>query len=92
MGEQVWVQNVQSKKWNQEGHISAVRTAADGRIVSYDLTINGHPTMRHRKFLRKCLGSVQADPAGPVDDTAPQAPRRSERQRQSRQPSAQQST
>ena len=91
VGERVWVQNVQSKKWDQEGHICAIRTAADGKIVSYDLTVNGHPTMRHRKFLRKCLGSVQADPAVSIDDTAPQAPRRSERQRQSRELSAQQS-
>ena len=92
VGERVWVQNFQSKKWDQEGHICAIRTAADGKIVSYDLTVNGHPTMRHRKFLRKCLGSVQADPAVSIDDTAPQAPRRSERQRQSKQLSAQQSS
>ena len=88
VGEKVWVQDVRSRKWDQEGLITDVRTAADGRIVSYNLTINGHPTLRHRKFLRKVLGSDQAGQAAPdtqTDDPAPLAPRRSERQRQGRQ-------
>lgn len=88
-GERVWVQDIRTKKWDQEGTISAVRTAADGKIVSYDLIVNGHPTIRHRRYLRKCLGNDQAEAADLSVDTAPEAPRRSGRQ--SRQRSASQS-
>ena len=34
---------------------------ADGRIVSYDLDINGNHSTRHRKFLQKCHLPNRAD-------------------------------
>ena len=33
--------------------LTTVRTAHDGTIVSYELTIEGNNTTRHRRFLRK---------------------------------------
>lgn len=35
--------------------MTGVRTAADNRIVSYDLCINGASTTRHRRFMRKIM-------------------------------------
>ena len=63
VGEKVWVQNIRFKKWDQEANITKVRTrtAADGKIVSYDLTVNGSPAIRHRKYLRKYMVTEQAE-------------------------------
>ena len=83
VGEKVWVQNIKSKKWDQEGDITKVRTAADGKIVSYDLSVNGSPAIRHRKYLRKYMVTEQAEQTsqtGQEADSAPLAPRRSSRQ------------
>ena len=83
-GEKVWVQNIRSKKWDQEGDITKVRTAAYGIIVSYDLTVNGSPAIRHRKYLRKYLVREQAEQTsqtGQAADGSPMAPLRSSRQR-----------
>ena len=41
VGEQVLVQNIKNKKWDQKGVISEVRVAHDGRIVSYGCDVNG---------------------------------------------------
>ena len=53
MGEEVLVQNIKSKLWDQKGIISEVRLVHDGRIVSYELEVNGHNSTRHRRYLRK---------------------------------------
>ena len=47
------MQNIAAKLWDSQGEITGVRTACDGRIVSYDLLINGRHSTRHRKFLQK---------------------------------------
>ena len=44
IGENVWVQNVKTKKWDKQGTITDVRVAYDGKIVSYDLKLNGYAT------------------------------------------------
>ena len=53
VGEFVRVQNIQSKLWDTQGEITGTRVAANGRIVSCDLNINGRHSTRHRKFLQK---------------------------------------
>jgi hypothetical protein len=53
IGETVLVQDVKSKLWNKRGVITAVRTAHDGKIVSYELTVEGNNAIRPRRFLRK---------------------------------------
>ena len=53
IGEFVRMQNIQTKVWDTQGEITGTRVAANGRIVSYDLIINGRPSTRHRKFLQK---------------------------------------
>ena len=53
VGETVLVQDVKTKLWKKKGQITAVRTAHDDTIVSYELTIEGYNTTRHRRFLRK---------------------------------------
>ena len=42
VGEEVLVQNIKSKLWDQREIISEMRLAHDGRIVSYELEVNGH--------------------------------------------------
>ena len=42
VGEIVRVQDIKSKLWDTEAVITGTRVAADGRIVSYDLDINGN--------------------------------------------------
>ena len=62
IGEKVRIQNMQSKLWDTEGVITGTRIASDGRIVSYDLNINGNHSTRHRKFIQKCnLPNVRED-------------------------------
>ena len=55
------VQNVKSKKWDKEGIITEVRTAHDGKIVSYHLLINGYEAIRHRRYLRKKVDTASED-------------------------------
>ena len=79
---------MKSKKWDKEGTITNVRVAYDGKIVSYDLKLNGADAIRHRRYLRKKLDSSEHDlvaaesnsQAGLERATAEQAPRRSSRQ------------
>ena len=86
IGENVWVQDVKSKKWDKEGTITNVRVAYDGTIVSYDLKLNGADAIRHRRYLRKIVDSEDHDmvaaestQTGLERATAEQAPRRSSR-------------
>ena len=53
VGETVLVQNIKNKQWSNTGVITEVRLAHDGTIVSYGLDVQGHPTTRHRRYLRK---------------------------------------
>ena len=88
IGEIVWVQDFKSRRWDKEGTISNVRPAYDGKIVSYELILNGANAIRHRRYLRKKLESDDHDTEH--NDTASQtglertaadlAPRRSCRQ------------
>ena len=57
----VIVQDVKSKKWDKEGTITEVRTAYNGKIVSYDLLINGSQAIRHRRYLCKKVDSEHHD-------------------------------
>ena len=93
----MWVQDVKSKKWDKNGKILDVRVAYDGRIVSYDINVDGYDTIRHRRYLRKKLdfsdqimgaaeSNNQTRPESNIqadtERTAAEAgPRRSERQR-----------
>ena len=40
IGEFCRVQNIATKLWDSQGEITGIRTACDGRIVSFDLHIN----------------------------------------------------
>ena len=66
MGETVLVQDVKSKLWKKTGVINAVRTAHDGTIVSYEITISGNNTTRHRRFLRKVPTLELPESGGPI--------------------------
>jgi hypothetical protein len=87
IGENVWVQDVKSRRWDKEGTITNVRVAYDGKIVSYELMLNGANAIRHRRYLRKKLGSDDHDiepddsasQTGLERATAELAPRRSSR-------------
>ena len=85
VGETVLVQDVKTKLWKKTGTITAVRTAHDGTIVSYELTIEGNNTTRHRRFLRKVptlelpesgSTSVEVEPAERVVGGRPHRPSR----------------
>ena len=84
IGEEVWVQDLKSKKWDKEGTITDVRVAYDGKIVSYNLLINGSSAIRHRRYLRKKVDSEHHDSELDESDSQTgsepereQAPRRS---------------
>ena len=85
VGETVLVQDVKTKLWKKTGTVTAVRTAHDGTIVSYDLTIEGYDTTRHRRFLRKVptielpeSGNISVE-AEPAERAASDRPHRSSR-------------
>ena len=59
--EVVIVQDVKSKKWDKEGIITEVRTAHDGKIVSYHLLINGYEAIRHWRYLRRKVDTASED-------------------------------
>ena len=47
------LQNVATRDWDLKGTVDRVRTADDGRVVSYFiLTDKNHLTTRHRRFLK----------------------------------------
>ena len=48
------MQHPKTKMWDEEGTVQAVRTALDGRVLSYDILLpSGGVTVRHRKYMRK---------------------------------------
>ena len=52
VGQRVRLQNISTRDWELKGTIDQIRTANDGRVVSYDvLTDKGHMTTRHRRYL-----------------------------------------
>ena len=74
VGQRVTLQNPKTQIWDIGAEVTKVRTAPDGKVVSYDLTQdNGNQTTRHRVFIRNALpvnvenheGEVEAG----VDDT-----------------------
>jgi hypothetical protein len=80
IGETVWVQNVRTRKWDKQGTISAVRVAYDGKIVSYDLELNGHAAIRHRRYLRKVYPMRDAESEQSDGERSSQGPERPNRQ------------
>ena len=57
IGESVRLQDIKTKKWNMYGVVIGIRTADDGRILSYDIDIDGTTTTRHRKYMSKVPNS-----------------------------------
>ena len=56
VGELVRIQNPKNKEWDSTGVIEAIRTANDGRVLSYDINLtNEGTTVRHRIYLIKVL-------------------------------------
>ena len=53
VGENVWVQDMKTKKWDKKATVQSIRTTHDGTIVSYGLLLNGADTIRHRRYMRK---------------------------------------
>merc|ERR1712055_296242 len=53
IGQRVRLQNISTRDWELKGTIDQIRTADDGRVVSYDVfTDRNHMTTRHRRYLR----------------------------------------
>ena len=53
VGQRVRLQNIATRDWDLKGTIDRVRTADDGRVLSYDvLTDRNHMTTRHRRYLK----------------------------------------
>ena len=77
VGETVLVQNIKNKQWDNTGVITEVRLAHDGTIVSYGLDVQGHPTTRHRRYLRK---TQQTDSASMSDHELITSPEQQEEQ------------
>ena len=57
IAESVRLQNIKTKKWDMFGVVIGIRTADDGRILSYDIDIDGTTTTRHRKYMSKVTNS-----------------------------------
>ena len=56
IGQRVTLQNPKTQVWDIGAEVTKVRTAPDGKVVSYDLTQdNGNQTTRHRVFIRNAL-------------------------------------
>ena len=52
--------------------VTAVRTAHDGTIVSYELSIEGNNTTRHRRFLRKVPSGELPESVSPPIEAIPE--------------------
>ena len=53
VGQRVRLQNIATRDWDLKGTIDRVRTADDGRVLSYDVfTDRNHMTTRHRRYLK----------------------------------------
>ena len=57
IGESVRLQDIRTKCWDRVGVVTGIRVADDGRILSYDIDIDGRETTRHRKYLSKIPNS-----------------------------------
>ena len=56
VGELVRIQNPHNKEWDSTGVIESIRTANDGRVLSYNINLtNGGTTVRHRKYLMRVV-------------------------------------
>ena len=67
VGQRVRLQNIATGDWDLKGTIDRVRTADDGRVLSYDvLTDRNHMTTRHRRYLKPL--HKEHDPKANKDD------------------------
>ena len=57
IGESVRLQDIKTKRWDRHGVVTGIRVADDGRILSYDIDIDGTTTTRHRKYMSKVPNS-----------------------------------
>ena len=56
IGEMVRIQNPHNKEWDSTGVIESIRTASDGRVLSYNINLtNRGTTVRHRKYLMRVI-------------------------------------
>ena len=56
IGELVRIQNPHKKEWDSTEVIESIRTASDGRVLSYNINLtNGGTTVRHRKYLMRVV-------------------------------------
>ena len=55
--EQVRLQNIRTKCWDRVGVVTGIRVADNGKILSYDIEVDGRETTRHRKYLSKIPNS-----------------------------------
>ena len=57
VGEHVRLQDIRTKCWDRVGVVTGIRVADDGKILSYDIDVDGSKTTRHRKYLSKIPNS-----------------------------------
>ena len=57
IGESVRLQDIKTKRWDRHGVVTDIRVADDGRILSYDIDVDGTTTTRHRKYMSKVPNS-----------------------------------
>ena len=57
VGEHVRLQDIRTKRWDRVGVVTGIRVADDGKILSYDIEVDGTKTTRHRKYLSKIPNS-----------------------------------
>ena len=57
VGEHVRLQDIRTKRWDRVGVVTGIRVADDGKILSYDIEVDGTQTTRHRKYLSKIPNS-----------------------------------
>ena len=55
--EQVRLQDIRTKRWDKVGVVTGIRVADDGKILSYDIEVDGAKTTRHRKYMSKIPNS-----------------------------------
>ena len=71
VGENVKLQDLETKKWSSDGTITQVRVSADGTISSYEIeTSDGTMTTRHRKYIQK-IPIVSIESTSNADQTEP---------------------
>ena len=68
VGQRVSLQNIATRDWDLKGTIDRIRTADDGRVLSYNVfTDRNHMTTRHRRYLKPL--HKEHDPKIPKNDT-----------------------